>query len=163
MDQLSTKEIAPLIRSSGYFNQKALRLKVFVRHLHQKYQGKMTRMRRLPLAHLREELLNLPGIGPETADSILLYAFGKPTFVVDAYTRRVLARHSLISWKATYEEIQSLFIEQLPKDSALFNEFHALFVALGKDLCRKSYPKCHRCPLRRIGKLQLEVPAEYHP
>lgn len=105
---------------------------------------------------LRKELLSLPGIGPETADSILLYSLGKPIFVVDAYTRRILARHSLISWEASYEEIQALFQRNLLTWSPLFNEYHALLVALGKELCR-THPECHLCPLRSIGKLRLET------
>ena len=112
-------------------------------------------MKELPLRLIREELLKLPGIGPETADSILLYALGKPIFVVDAYTRRILARHSVIAWKASYQEIQHLFEENLPRHTPLFNEYHALLVILGKELCR-THPKCHLCPLRSIGKLRLE-------
>lgn len=147
--------LARLIRSSGYFNQKAKRLKRFVRYFHGKYGGSIQRMKKIPLNLVREELLNLPGIGPETADSILLYALDKPTFVVDAYTRRILARHSIISWDASYEEIQHLFEKNLPRRAPLFNEYHALLVVLGKEFCR-THPKCHLCPLRSIGKLCLE-------
>lgn len=156
---LPHKHLAQRIRSSGYFHQKAHRLKGFVQHLLDRYQGKIDRMKRVSLNSLREELLGLKGIGPETADSILLYAVGKPIFVVDAYTRRILARHSLISWKASYEEIQDLFMKHLPAKVSLFNEYHALLVALGKHLCWKKHPQCHRCPLRRIGLLRLEGPS----
>ena len=159
LDRVPVRRLAGLIRSSGYFNQKAKRLKIFLGYLLKKYGGDLERMKRIPLGQLREELLALSGIGPETADSILLYALGKPIFVVDAYTRRVLARHSLIPWDASYQQIQALFMSQ-GRDSgrsraAHFNEYHALIVQLGKTLCR-THPKCHECPLRPIGHLCLE-------
>ncbi|MBI3615971.1 MAG: endonuclease III domain-containing protein [Candidatus Omnitrophica bacterium] len=156
LDRVPKSRLAKLIRSSGYFNQKAKRLKSFVRYFQKRYGGSVPQMRRIPLDPLRKELLSLPGIGPETADSILLYSLGKPIFVVDAYTRRILARHSLISWEASYEEIQALFQRNLLTWSPLFNEYHALLVALGKELCR-THPECHLCPLRSIGKLRLET------
>ncbi len=153
---LPLRRLALLIRSSGYFNQKAKRLKRFVRYLLERYAGRVEKMRGVPLPRLRGELLGIPGIGPETADSILLYALGKPTFVGDAYTHRVLARHSLIPRNASYGEIQALFMNNLRPSTARFNEFHALLVALGKNLCRP-HPRCHLCPLRKIGKLRLET------
>lgn len=153
---LPIRRLALLIRSSGYFNQKARRLKRFVRYLLERYAGRVEKMGNVPLPRLREELLGVPGIGPETADSILLYALEKPTFVVDAYTRRVLARHSLIPWKAAYGDIQAFFMDNLRPSAARFNEFHALLVALGKTLCRP-HPRCHLCPLRGVGKLRLET------
>jgi len=156
LSRVSEKRLARLIRSSGYFRQKASRLKIFSRYLSDAYGGKIERMKRIPLDPLRKELLDLPGIGPETADSMLLYALGKPSFVVDAYTRRVLARHSLIPWRASYDEIQRFFVQGLPPKAPLFNKYHALLVAVGKDLCRK-HPQCQGCPLRRVGKLRLEV------
>ena len=116
----------------------------------------MKRMASRPLEPLRQELLALPGIGPETADSILLYALGKTVFVVDAYTHRVLARHSLVSWESGYGQIQELFMRHLPAKNRYFNEYHALFVALGKELCR-THPRCSRCPLRGVGRLRLET------
>lgn len=155
IQDLSTPRLAALIRSSGYFNQKARRLKRFVRYLLRRHGGRMDRMASARPDRLRDELLGIPGIGPETADSILLYALGKPLFVVDAYTRRVMARHSFIPWKASYAEIQALFMDNLQPEAARFNEFHALLVALGKTLCRP-HPRCHLCPLRRIGRLRLE-------
>lgn len=155
LKRISVRRLAPLIRSSGYFNQKARRLKAFVRYLYRSYQGDLKKMRRVPLARLRAELLQIPGIGPETADSILLYAFGKPVFVVDAYTRRVLARHSFMGWEASYQQIQQLFMERLPKRRSLFNEYHALLVVLGKQFCQ-THPKCENCPLRNVGRLSLE-------
>ena len=121
----------------------------------------MQRMGRVPTGRLREELLSLWGIGPETADSILLYAVEKPIFVVDAYTRRVLARHSLVSWDASYDQIQKPFHSvwgQGKGAAAQYNEYHALIVETGKRICR-TRPDCSSCPLRRIGNLKLELGA----
>jgi endonuclease-3 related protein len=144
---LKKSQLAPLIRSSGYYRIKADRLKSFVDFLYEEYGGDLKRMKRERLAELREKLLGVKGIGPETADSILLYGLKKPIFVVDAYTKRVLSRHGMISEKASYEEVQKLFMEHLPPDEKLFNEYHALFVHLGKNVCKKS-PKCDICPLK---------------
>ena len=152
--ELPQNRLAQLIRPSGYFNQKAKKLKVFVAFLDREFGGRMGQMRQVPLRPLRRQLLALFGIGPETADSILLYALGKPIFVVDAYTRRVLARHSFIDWEASYDQIQSLFMGRLPRRPKLFNEYHALFVSVGKELC-KTHPRCELCPLRTVGKLRL--------
>ena len=149
------RRLAKLIRSSGYFNQKAKRLRVFARFVSRRY-GTMEKMRRAPAPRLREELVALSGIGPETADSILLYALDKPVFVVDAYTRRILARHSLIGWDASYDQMQELFQKALPRDRRLFNEYHALLVSTGKGLCKRTRPRCSECPLRRVGQLVLE-------
>ena len=157
LDQVPLERLASLIRPSGYFNQKAKRLKTFVQYYLAVYSGDIRRFRRVPPGKLREELLALSGIGPETADSILLYAAQKPVFVVDAYTRRILARHSFIPWEAPYSEIQALFMRYLPHKATLFNEYHALIVALGKELCRRTRPRCYQCPLRRVGKLRLET------
>lgn len=154
--RIPQRRLAVLIRTSGYFNQKAKRLKVFVRYLCSRESGRIEQMKRHSTRVLREELLSLWGIGPETADSILLYAVGKPVFVVDAYTRRILARHSLISWNASYEEIQRFFSERLPTRISFFNEYHALLVALGKRYCHKHHPNCGECPIRDIGRLRLE-------
>ena len=156
LDRLPVQKLAELIRSSGYYNQKSVRLKTFVRYLLDRYEGDLKQMSARPLPVLRQELLALPGIGPETADSILLYALGKPIFVVDAYTHRVLARHSLVPRKASYEQIQELFMKYLQPEKKNFNEYHALFVALGKELC-KPHPNCSQCPLKEIGHLQLET------
>lgn len=125
------KELASLIKPAGYYNQKAKKLKAFV-----KFEGEIT----------RENLLNIWGIGPETVDSILLYAYNKPIFVIDAYTKRVINR---LGYKEqTYDELQTLFMENLPTDEKLFNEFHALLVQLGKNYC-KTKPVCEKCPLRK--------------
>ena len=139
--------LARLIRSSGYYNMKAGRLKQFTHFLLTRYGGSLRRMFRTELARLREELLAISGVGEETADSILLYAGDQPIFVVDAYTRRVLERHALITNGAPYGEIQRLFMEHVPADATLFNEYHALLVAVGKEYCRKT-PRCETCPLR---------------
>jgi endonuclease-3 related protein len=147
--RLEKRELAPLIRSSGYYRIKADRLKSFVDFLFEEYGGDLKRMKRERLAELREKLLGVKGIGPETADSILLYGLKKPIFVVDAYTKRILSRHGMISEKASYEEVQKLFMDHLPPDEKLFNEYHALFVHLGKTVCQKS-PKCDICPLKTI-------------
>jgi endonuclease-3 related protein len=126
---------------------KARRLKQFTRFLLTRYGGNLGRMFRTDLGKLREELLAIPGIGEETADSILLYAGDRPIFVVDAYTRRVLERHGMIAKGISYGEIQQVFMERLPADAILFNEYHALLVAVGKTFCRKT-PRCETCPLR---------------
>jgi endonuclease-3 related protein len=147
---LKKKELAPLIRSSGYYRIKADRLKAFVSFLFEEYDGDLKRMRREGLDELREKLLAIRGIGPETADSILLYGLKKSVFVVDAYTKRILSRHGIISEKASYKEVQKLFMDHLPLDEKLFNEYHALFVHLGKMVCRKM-PKCAICPIKGIA------------
>ena len=143
---ISTPSLAELIRPSGYFNQKAVRIKNFINFLIQDYNGSLEKMFEEDFKKLRERLLSIRGIGPETADSILLYAGKKPIFVVDAYTYRVFFRHGLLTQETTYQEIQELFMESLPEDTQLFNEYHALLVKLGKEHCRKN-PVCEGCPL----------------
>ncbi|MBI3988060.1 MAG: endonuclease III domain-containing protein, partial [candidate division NC10 bacterium] len=147
LTSLPLEELAALVKPSGYYTIKAKRLKAFLAFLQVRYIGSLDRMFREEPSKLREELLAIPGIGQETADSILLYAGGFPIFVVDAYTKRVLERHGLIDKAATYQEIQELFLKHLPQDAPLFNEYHALFVAVGKHFCRKE-PLCEKCPLR---------------
>ncbi len=143
---MGTEELALFIRPAGYFNVKAKRLKAFVHFLINDYDGSMNRMRNEEMDTLRTKLLNIHGVGPETADSILLYALEKPVFVIDAYTKRALSRHNIIKRDDSYERIQSLFHSTLNNDTVLFNEYHALFVRLGKTSCRKK-PICDRCPL----------------
>jgi endonuclease III related protein len=138
--------LSELIRPSGYFNQKAIKIKSFIRFIMENYDGDLQKMLEEDTQNLREKLLNIRGIGPETADSILLYAARKPAFVVDAYTYRILSRHGLIPERTTYGEIQEIFMDSLPKDAELFNEYHALLVRLGKEQCKKS-PICEGCPL----------------
>jgi endonuclease-3 related protein len=149
--QLGKSQLASLIKSSGYYRIKADRLKAFVNYLFEDYSGNIKRMRKEELETLRQKLLRVKGIGPETADSILLYGLGKPIFVVDAYTKRVLLRHEMISEKASYGEIQRLFMDHLPHDEKLFNEYHALFVHLGKTVCKKT-PRCDICPIKGIRR-----------
>jgi endonuclease-3 related protein len=141
--------LANTIKSSGFFNIKAKRIKTFMRFLFENYQGSLKKMFSENLTPLREKLLKINGIGPETADSILLYAGGKPIFVVDAYTKRILARHNLISKTASYSEIQELFMENLKKDAGMFNEYHALLVYTGKYFCKKT-PNCENCPMKGL-------------
>lgn len=147
MERTPTRKLAALIRPSGYFNQKASRLKHFVRFLANDYGGSLERMFREPTAKLRERLLALKGIGAETADSILLYAGNHRSFVVDAYTRRILTRHRLISEKTSYSEIQALFESSLPRSVRIYNEYHALLVEVGKRYCRRREALCAACPL----------------
>ncbi len=148
MNGMSHERLASLIRPAGYFNIKAKRLKSFLTFLTCHYNGSMKRMKTEDTHDLRARLLDVNGIGPETADSILLYALDKPVFVIDAYTKRILERHQVISEKTTYHELQELFYKNLPQDKALFNEYHALLVMLGKDYC-KPKPKCSECPLEK--------------
>jgi len=148
IEQVPLVRLARLIRSSGYFRQKARKLKAFVGYLRERHAGSLTKLFATPTPELREQLLAVHGIGPETADSILLYAGRHPVFVVDAYTRRMLERHGLANAKQTYQEIQELFQRNLPQDPALFNEYHALIVHNGKHFCGKRQPDCAQCPLR---------------
>ncbi|OGG54003.1 MAG: endonuclease [Candidatus Handelsmanbacteria bacterium RIFCSPLOWO2_12_FULL_64_10] len=140
--------LAALIRPAGYFNVKARRLRAFLDYFLNAYGGDVGRMRREEAVRLRAELLSVHGVGAETADSILLYALGKPVFVVDAYTRRVFHRLGLSAADASYDDLQRMFVSALPCDADLYNEYHALIVALGKDFC-KPRPHCEACPLKR--------------
>lgn len=145
--RLSPARLAPVIRSSGTFNVKARRVAAFVAFLGREYGGQVARMRRADPERLREQLLAVPGIGPETADSIALYAAGHATFVVDAYTRRIFGRLGLLAGGESYHDVRALFLDALPADAALFNDYHAQLVALAKQACR-ARPRCERCPLR---------------
>jgi endonuclease-3 related protein len=146
IQKIKTERLASLIRPAGYFNIKAERLKSFINFLMNDYHGSMKKMRNEEMQTLRTKLLNVYGIGPETADSILLYAMDKPVFVTDAYTKRALSRHNIVKHDDGYDHIQNLFHSTLKKDTVLFNEYHALFVKLGKTYCRKK-PLCRGCPL----------------
>ncbi len=139
-------ELADLIRPSGTYRVKAARLKSFVTWLTRAYGADLNAMFATGPERLRRALLDVPGIGPETADAILLYAGGVPTFVVDAYTQRVLRRHFLTDAHASYDETKSLFETHLPPDANAFGEFHALLVELGKRYCRPK-ARCDACPL----------------
>ena len=141
-------KLAASIRPSGYFRQKAKKLKAFVDFLFDGYGGSLSRMFRTPTPALREQLLTVHGIGPETADSILLYTGRRPVFVIDAYTRRIFQRHNLATAKDSYEDLRTRFESSLPNDPQLFNEYHALIVHTGKHFCRKSVALCSACPLK---------------
>jgi endonuclease-3 related protein len=145
--KLPHKKLAGLIRSSGYYNIKARRLKSFLEFFINNYGGSIRRISKTNPTVLREELLSVKGIGPETADSILLYALNKPVFVVDSYTKRIFSRHKLLPLDVSYAGAQTYFMAGLKKDVKLFNEYHALLVALAKAYCSKSKPKCSLCPL----------------
>ena len=148
--QLPKKRLAGLIKSAGYYNVKAARLKSFLKFFLDRYAAKIKIMGEQDLKTLRAQLLTVKGIGPETADSILLYALNKPIFVVDTYTKRILSRHGLIRAQADYSQLQGIFMRNLKNDVQLFGEYHALLVKLGKDYCRKQNPKCEICPLWSI-------------
>ena len=151
---LSTHELAEKIRPAGYYNVKAKRLKNLIEFIVDRYDGDLDVLLREETGVLREGLLSVKGIGPETADSILLYAAGRPIFVIDTYTHRILSRHSMIDDQASYDELQALFMDHLPDDPDLFNEFHALIVRTGKEYCRKK-PLCNECPLNTWGSISL--------
>jgi endonuclease-3 related protein len=138
--------LAEAIRPSGYYRLKAARLKSYVRFFLDEYSGNPAEMRSAPLEPLRKKLLAVWGIGPETADSILLYACDRPSFVSDAYTERILHRHGMIQEKADYHHIRELFMAHLPQEAPLFKQYHALLVNTGKKFCRKT-AQCSLCPL----------------
>jgi endonuclease-3 related protein len=143
---VSDGRLAELIRPAGYFNVKTRRLKNFVEWLWTKHDGKFEKLAKLPMERLRSELLSVNGVGPETADSIVLYALDRATFVVDAYTGRIVRRHRLLDADAGYDEIKSLFEENQPRSAKRYNEYHALIVAVGKRHCGPT-PRCGGCPL----------------
>jgi len=147
LHDLSQDEIAKYIRPAGYFNIKAKRLKYFLNYLFDNYGGNLKKMFKKRTDAVRRELLSVNGIGPETADSILLYAGNHPVFVVDAYTKRIFSRHQVVKTDADYHNIQELFMKNLPHDVKMFNEYHALIVKAGRDFCRTRKPLCSRCPL----------------
>lgn len=140
LEKINVKRLAALIKPSGYYNQKAKKIKAFIKFLE---SGKKLN---------RDNLLSVWGVGPETADSILLYAYNQPIFVIDAYTKRIINR--LGFKEKTYDELQKLFMQNLPKDAQLYNEFHALLVKLGKDFC-KTKPQCQNCPITSMCKTKV--------
>ncbi len=146
---ISEAGLAALIRPSGYFNAKARKLKAFMRLLDESFGGDLPKLLAVPAAELRQLLLATHGIGPETADSIVLYAAGRPSFVADAYTRRIFSRLGIAPEADGYDGWRELFMRALPAETALFNEYHALIVRLGKEVCRRT-PRCAVCPLRAI-------------
>jgi len=147
---MPVQKLAELIKPARYFNVKAKRLKNFIHFLMNKYHGSMNRIGDGNTQVIRKNLLDVNGIGPETADSILLYALGKPVFVIDAYTKRVLSRHGIMGDEKSYDEFQELFHSALKRDVKLYNQYHALFVKVGKVYCRRQRPLCDRCPLQSL-------------
>jgi endonuclease-3 related protein len=145
---LDVEELAGIIRPAGYFRVKAARIKALLDFLGQEAGYDLVRLSRQPMEVLRPKLLEVKGIGQETADSILLYALEHPVFVVDAYTARILHRHALVPEDVGYTELQEVFTDSLPRDVDLFNEYHALLVRVGKQWCKKSAPLCSGCPLQ---------------
>jgi len=141
--------LAEMIRPAGYYNIKAGRLKNFLEWLFKEHDGDLNRLEDTDPETLRRELLQIKGVGPETADSIVLYAFDKPVFVVDAYTCRIMGRHGLIEDGADYEQVRDFFQSYLDRSVELFNEYHALLVRLGKEYCRPK-AKCDGCPLEKL-------------
>jgi endonuclease-3 related protein len=147
--KLPASRLAPLLRPSGVFRVKARRLRAFLDFLEQEYGGRVEAMRSEEPQDLRRKLLAVHGIGPETADSIALYAAGHPFFVVDAYTRRIFARLGHLRGGESYGEVQSFFTRALPPDPELFNDYHAQLVRLAKEACRTK-PRCALCPLDAV-------------
>jgi endonuclease-3 related protein len=148
LQRLPQRQLAALIKPAGFYNLKARRLKSFVNSIFLRYNSVQSMFSK-PLNVVRAELLQIKGIGPETADSILLYAAKKPIFVVDAYTKRILYRHRKIRRDISYGGLQQLFMSNLPRSAPLFNEYHALLVEVGKQYCRRK-PLCTACPLKGI-------------
>lgn len=147
--QLPLDRLATLIHPCGYYNAKATKLKAFVERLGSRYGDSLDRLFALDIAHLRQELLSIHGIGQETADSIILYAARKPVFVIDAYTKLIVGRLGLAPKSNSYSAFQKLFTDDLPHEERLFNEYHALLVRHAKEVCRKA-PRCPFCCLRSI-------------
>jgi endonuclease-3 related protein len=144
------EQLAGLIRSSGYFSLKARRLKNLLEMVAEDYDGDLTLLLSEDTPTARAALLRVKGIGPETADSILLYAGEHPTFVVDAYTHRILSRHHMVPESCDYQTIQELFMDNLDHDAAIFNQYHALLVMTAKRFCKKPEPLCSECPLQPL-------------
>lgn len=151
LKRLDQRSLARLIRPSGYYNIKAKRLKSFISYLLKSHSGRIGNLQHYTATRLRRELLDINGIGPETADSIILYAIKKPIFVIDAYTRRIMGCLGILNSDCTYDEIQSIFMQNLPKSTRLFNEYHALIVEHGKRVC-KARPLCQQCILRGLKR-----------
>ncbi|UCG84090.1 MAG: endonuclease III domain-containing protein [Dehalococcoidia bacterium] len=147
--ELASEQLADLIYPSGYYNAKAAKIKSFVQRLRDGHQDSLAMLFSLDIHGLRQELLSIHGIGPETADSIILYAAEKPIFVIDAYTRRILSRLGISPLRDDYASFQALFMENMPADEKLYNEYHALFVRHGKEVCKKD-PLCDQCCLNSM-------------
>lgn len=166
ISSIDTKKLEKLIRSSGFYRQKAARLKKLCRHIISEY-GSLRKFLSMDADKLRQELLSMEGIGQETADAIVLYAAGKPSFVIDAYTIRAMERIIGKGRRFSYTDLQGYFTERLPRDVELYKDMHAQFVELGKRYCFKTKPLCSECPLAGVcsyGKGSIPVrqrPAKY--
>lgn len=147
LSKIKHTKLASLIRPAGYYNIKAERIKNFLIFIKKNYHGRLVEMRGKDTPSLRKELLEVNGIGQETADSILLYALEKPVFVIDAYTKRIFSRHGYLSESVDYLEAQRFFMDYLVPEVKIFNEFHALIVRCAKDFCKKKKQNCQECPL----------------
>ena len=150
LSQIPESILAEYIRPAGYYNLKVKRLKNLIKFIENRYNGDINKLFNLDIEVIRKELLSVKGIGLETADSIVLYGAGRPLFVVDTYTHRILTRHGLIEEEAGYNDLQLFFMYNLPNDVELFKEFHALIVKTGKDFCRRK-PLCSQCPLENLA------------
>ncbi len=156
LNKLSCEQISKFIIPAGYYNVKAKRIKEFLKFLFKVYKGDIDKMLSADTYVLRGQLLSVHGIGPETADSILLYALNKPVFVIDAYTKRILSRHSFVNQDVSYEQAQEVFMKALNPDVKLFNEYHALLVKLAKEYCLKNKQRCEVCPINKIQNSKVK-------
>ncbi len=150
IQSMDVSMLAEYIRPAGYYNVKARRLKNLLQMIVDCYEGELSFLFEDSLEESRKNLLKVNGVGPETADSILLYAARKPVFVIDTYTHRIFSRHQLVDENADYDSLQQAFLDKLPEDEALFNEYHALIVTVAKEFCKKKKPRCTNCPLQRV-------------
>ena len=160
LNGLDVSDLAEMIRPAGYYNRKAKRLKNFLRAVATDWSEDLESFLDRSASTLREDLLAINGIGRETADSIILYAAGKPTFVVDAYTARIGVRHQLFDAEADYDEIKEVFESALPDEAEVFNDYHAQLVVVGKTYCRPRNPKCQTCPLNAFPH-EIEQPWDW--
>jgi len=151
----SDEKLGSLLKSTRYYNQKAANIKSFCYHLNDNFDGKLDNLFSMDVSSLRKHLLTLKGIGKETADSIILYAANKPIFVVDAYTKRIFSRLGYFNKDASYDEVQDLFMQNMPHDVYIFNEFHALIVCLGQNICKNTNPLCSSCLLESMCKKEV--------
>lgn len=145
---MDRERLADIIKPSGFYNIKSTRLKNIIKVIHDDFSGNINELKEINILKMRGKLLGINGIGRETADSIILYALNKPIFVIDAYTKRFLTNHGIHDGDKGYDELQELFMKNLPHDTYLFNEFHALIVCLCQSFCKK-VPLCKGCPLEK--------------